>query len=325
MRLWARFPLNELTRRKIIIAAMLAAFFLYGLVFFFRFFRENMIAAEKRVAASVRVGIGRYAVESISRARTPAYPLNLDEGQPACASEANPLFTGILAYPGVIDGRWCKLLPDVYRGPSKSLYFYDKATGDFSEKQLLSPPAARLLRLPDSKITGQLVSQMRSRAVVDFSDGKKLIGGSVVLVPRLDGTFLLKGEDRPERLVSSLSGSLDAEVAARDFSSGGTVTFGYYTFAPGTQKLMLTEVFGGSEVPSVRNTFTVAAGLAVGFYFGMPGNIQELYFSQPEYNQDKLEHIRVFENPTLRKLTVAFDKHRSGRRPYQDMIVTVSY
>jgi len=325
MRLLERFTFTELTRRKIIIAAVLAVFLLYGLFFFHRFVRENVIAAEKRVVASVKVGIGRYAVESLSKARTPVYPLTLDEGQHACATEANPLFTNILAYPGVVESRWCKLLPDVYQGPGKSLYFYDNRTGVFSEKQLLSPSVAGLLRLPKSRITGQLVSQLRTRSVVVFSDGKKIIGGSVVLVPRLDGQFLFKGEDCPERLLSPLNGSLDAEIAVKDFSFGGNIKFGYYTFTPGTQQLTLSEVFSGPEVPSVRNTFTVAAGKNIGFYFSIPGNVQEHYFSQPEYNQDKLEHIRVFENPTLRKITVAFDKNRSGLRFYQDMVVTVSY
>jgi len=325
MDIFERLKVPELTRRTIVIVCVFAVFLLYGLISFFGFLKENVVASEKRIVASVKVGIGRYSLESFSKGRTPAYPLILDEAQGGFASEKNPFFTNVLAYPGVVESRWRKLLPEVYQGPGKSLYFYNKDSGDFSERLLLEPYIERVLGIPKVKITGQLINQLRSRAVMAFADGNQLIGGAVLLLPRLNGEFVLKGQERPERTFSVLNGEMDAEVAVKAPSLKSSVKFGYYTFESGAKQIVLNEIFSGQEVPSVRSTFIVPAGKSIGFYFSLPGEIQELYFSEKQYNQDKLEHVRFFENQALKKITIAFDRSRRGARAFQDMIVTISY
>jgi len=325
MDIFERLKVPELTRRTIVIVCVFAVFLLYGLISFVGFLKENMIADEKRIFASVKVGIGRYSLESFSKERSPVYPPVLDEAQNGFASEKNSLFTNVLAYPGVTDHRWRKLLPEVYQGPRKNLYFYNKDSGDFSERLLLEPYIEKVLGIPKVKITGQLIIQLRSRAVVTFADGNQLIGGAVLLLPRLSGEFVLKGQQSPERPVSVLSGEMDAEIAVKAPSLKFPIKFGYYTFEAGAKQIVLNEIFSGQEVPSVRSTFTVPAGKSIGFYFSLPGEIQELYFSEKEYNQDKLEHVRFFENQALRKITIAFDRSRQGARAFQDMIVTISY
>ncbi len=325
MNILERRKIPELTRRKITIICVFAAFLLYGLISFFGSLKENVIAAEKRTVASVRVGIAQYSLESFGKGRNSAYPCVLDEAQNGFAGEKNPFFTNVLAYPGITHNRWRKLLPEVYQGPRKSLYFYDKDSGDFSEKVLLEPFIEKALGIPKDKIAGQLISRMRSRAAVDFSDGSQLIGGAVLLLPRLSGKFVLKGTDRPERAFSSLSGEMDAEVAVKSSFLKSPIKFGYYTFEANEKQVVLHEIFSGQEVPSVRNTFNVVPGKSIGFYFSIPGELQELYFSEKGHNQDKLEHVRFFENPALKKITIAFDRSRVGSRFFQDMIVTVSY
>jgi len=325
MEIFERLKVPELTRRTIVIICVFAVFFLYGLISFVGFLKENVIAAEKRIVASVKVGVGRYSLEVFSKGRSPAYPPILDEAQNGVASEKNPLFTNVLAYPGVIDRRWRKLLPEVYQGPSKNLYFYNKDSGDFLQGVLLEPYIEKVLRIPKGKITGQLINQLRSRAVVVFADGNQLIGGSILLLPRLSGEFVLKGRELSKREFPVLSGKIDAEVAVKSSSLKSQIKFGYYTFEAKANQVVLNEIFSGQEVPSVRSTFTVPAGRSIGFYFSLPGEIQELYFSEKEYNQDKLEHVRFFENQPLRKITIAFDRSRHGRRAFQDMIVTISY
>jgi len=325
MDIFERLKVPELTRRTIVIVCLFAVFILYGLISFAGFLKENVIADEKRIVASVKVGIGRYSLESFSKERSPVYPPVLDEAQNGFASEKNPLFTNVLAYPGITDRRWRKLLPEVYQGPRKNLYFYNKDSGDFSERLLLEPYIEKVLGIPKVKITGQLIIQLRSRAVVTFADGNQLIGGAVLLLPRLNGEFVLKGQQSPGRPVSVLSGEMDAEVAVKAPSLKFPIKFGYYTFDAGAKQIVLNEIFSGQEVPSVRSTFTVPAGKSIGFYFSLPGEIQELYFSEEQYNQDKLEHVRFFENQALRKITIAFDRSRQGARAFQDMIVTISY
>jgi hypothetical protein len=320
-----RLKVPELTRRTIVIICVFTVFFLYGLISFVGSLKENVVAAEKRIFASVKVGIGRYSLESFSKGRSPVYPPVLDEAQNGFAGEKNPFFTNVLAYPGVVEPSWRKLLPEVYQGPGKSLYFYDKDSGDFLQKMLLEPYIERVLGIPATKITGQLISRLRSQAVVAFSDGNQLIGGAVLLIPRLNGEFVLKGEESPERKFSLLSGEMDAEIAVKAPSLKSPIKFGYYTFEAGTNQVVLNEIFSGQEVPSVRSTFIVPPGKSIGFYFSLPGEIQELYFSEKQYNQDKLEHVRFFENQALRKISIAFDRSRHGERAFQDMIVAISY
>ncbi len=178
------------------------------------FFMENILASEKQTVAAIKVGIGNYFIESATKGRIPLYPASLDGALHNFASEKNPFFTHILAYPGVTS-KWRKLLPMVYQGPNGSLYFYNPLSGDFAEKMLLSEKLMRLLGISPKKITADLVNQLLAQSVIIFADGKKLVGGALVLVPRLNGKFILKGQETDIETFSNLQGDLISRIIWR--------------------------------------------------------------------------------------------------------------
>jgi hypothetical protein len=290
------------------------------------FFRENILVGEKQTVADIKVGIGKYFLESATKGRSPLYPASLDSALNKFVSKKNPFFTNILAYPGVTSNKWRKLLPSVYQGPSGSLYFYASLSGDFAEKTILSEKIMHLLGISLKKITADLVSQLISQTVVIFADGKRLVGGAVVQVPRLNGKFILKGEDSGAETFSYLQGNLQAEITSELSASGPKIKFGYYTIDPASAEKKLYEIFDGSETPGAIKSFSINPGKLVGFYSSTANGTTHTYYSQKDNNPDKFDHFCIYQNNALRKITLACEESfEDGNRDYQDMMVTVSY
>jgi len=289
------------------------------------FFMENILAGEKQTVAAIKVGIGNYFIESATKGRSPLSPVLLDGAPNNFASEKNPFFTNILAYPGVTS-KWRKLLPTVYQGPGESLYFYNPVSGDFSEKMILSEKLMRLLGISSKKITGDLVNQLLTQSVIIFSDGKKLAGGALVLVPRLNGKFSLKGQEVNAETFSNLGGDLQAEKISELSAPGLKVKFGYYTTGPAKAEKTLYEIFNGSEHPGAVKSFSIAPGESVGFYSSITNDAANTYYSEKDINPDKIKHFCIYRNDVLRKIIVACKVTVDGRnRDYQDTLVMISY
>lgn len=100
---------------------------------FLSFREEAKDAIEKQDVGCVRVGISNYYIESILEKRTPLYPETLDSANAGYASADNPLFTNVLAPPGVTSGEWRKLNSTAYEGHSGTVYTYNPVTGTFGD------------------------------------------------------------------------------------------------------------------------------------------------------------------------------------------------
>jgi hypothetical protein len=319
--------LKELKSRQILLVATVAISVILGLTKLVGFFKEAIRAGEKQTVASIKVGINRYFIESASLGRTPLYPETLDGALNSQASGKNPFFINVLAFPGITSGKWRKLLPTVYQGPSLDLYFYEPLSGDFSEKKILPDKIARLLGINQNQISGDLISQLYSRCSIPFADGKRLVGGAVVWVSRSKNNFVLKGEDSQEKTFSFLQGDLLAEITTDLAVPVSQTKFGYYTFEPNTRNKTLYEIFDGQEVPGIIKSFSIEPGSLVGFYcMTTDGKNNIIYYSQKENNLDKFDHLRIYQNKVFRKITVACETSWGGEeKDYQDMMVTISY
>jgi MSHA pilin protein MshA len=100
---------------------------------FFSFREEAKQAVEKQEVGVIRVSISNYYIESILGKRIPLYPEILDSANVGYASPENPLFTNILAPPGVTSDEWRKLNTTTYQSYSGTVYTYNPETGTFNE------------------------------------------------------------------------------------------------------------------------------------------------------------------------------------------------
>lgn len=114
----------------ILIISILAAM---ALPKFFSFREEAKNAVEKQEVGSIRVAITNYYIESILEKRTPLYPEALDSANLGYAAPDNPLFTNVLAPPGVTTGEWRKLSSTTYEGYSGAVYTYNPEEGTFNQ------------------------------------------------------------------------------------------------------------------------------------------------------------------------------------------------
>ena len=291
---------------------------------FFGFQEEARQAAEEQVVAGVRSGISTYFIGSLTSGRSPLYPEKLDEAANSFASGGNPFFTYILASPGLIDKSWRKLSDSIYQGPGITFYFYDPATGNFQNRIVLTSDILSLLGMPPAAITAGLISQMGSENIITFPDGKKLIGGSTVLVPRAGTEPRLEGAYNFTETFSNLQGNIQAEITGEYAGYAMQNRFGYYTIDPVTGAKTLHQIFAGPDTLGAVRNFTVNPGETVGFYFSTPQG--HTYYTQKNSNPDKVEHLRVYQNDSLRKITVGCeDLIGGGDRDFQDMIITISY
>jgi len=317
---------REFTFREAALIVMVVISLGLVLVKINRFFMENILAGEKQTVAAIKVGIGNYFIESATKDRFPLYPVSLDGALNSFASEKNPFFSNVLAYPGVTSNKWRKLLPMVYQGPSGSLYFYDPLSGNFVEKIILSEKTMRLLGISQKKITADLVNKLLSQSVITFANGKRLVGGALVLIPKLNGKFILKGEDSKAETFSNLEGDLQAEKISELSASGLKIKFGYYTIEPASGEKNLYEIFDGSEPQGVIKSFSIKPGTLVGFYLSTINGTTYTYYSQKDINPDKFDHFYIYQNNTLKKITVACEEDfDGGNRDYQDILVTIFY
>lgn len=296
---------------------------------FVGFYKENMIAYEKQIIASIRAGIGEYFIESVTKNRLPVYPDSLDKAESGLASIKNPFFTAVIPYPGVTDPKWRKLLSTIYQGPSGAVYFYDTTLGDLKERPVFSDKIGRELKISPSKITGDLLEQLKYNNVVIFADGKKLIGGALLVVPRITGRSTLEGEKVKDQRNFDVQGQLRAEIISKKSPEKSYIKFGYYKTDTYTGKQILYEVFDGSEQEGFTRQFVIEPNSGeIGFYFCIPEDPKNtfFYYSNNELNPGKTEYVRSYANEAFKKITFTFDQNPQGRqRDFQDIIVTVSY
>jgi hypothetical protein len=309
---------------SIIVFCVIIVIFLFSKTI--EFLREGDIASEKQIIAGVKVGLNRYYIESSTKNNMSLRPQTLDGAELGYASEKNPFFTNVLAFPGVTFSKWRKLLPNVYQGPSLSFYFYDPVSGDFVEQKLLPKKIVRLLNITEDKISADFVMQLKTRPVINFVDGKQLIGGAVVLTPGIRRDPVLTGEESETELFSGFKQELEAEIAAEFSSIANQIKFGYYKIEQATNKKIICQIFEGLDSVGIRKSFSVDPKDEIGFYFSITNEPKDTFFTQSSDNPDKSKHIRVFRNETLRKITFVFEQAPLGRdKDYNDMFVTVSY
>ena len=309
---------------SIIVFCVIVVIFLLSKVL--GFLREGDIASEKQIVAGVKVGLSRYYIESTTKINASLHPQTLDGAQFGVASVKNPFFTNVLAFPGVTFSKWRKLLPNVYQGPSLSLYFYDPITGDFSEQKLLPDKILKFLDITADKINADFITLLKTRPVINFTYGRQLIGGAVVLTPGTKGSPLLTGEESGQELFSGFKQRLEAEIAAEFSPIANQIKFGYYKIDKPTGKKILYEIFEGLDSVGVRKSFSLEPGDKIGFYFSITNDPKDTFFTQASNNPDNLKHVLVFQNETLRKVTLAFGKSLQGKdKDRHDMVVTVSY
>ena len=291
---------------------------------FVNFRNEANLAVEKQNVGSVRVGINYYYIESAVKGRTPLYPPVLDLASSTFSSSQNPLFTYVLAIP-VTQG-WRKLSSTLYQGYSGSIYFYDPNTGNFGGRTVLTDQLLNLLGFSSADITADLINRMNTQNVVTFSNGKKLVGGSAVLTPRSGAEPTLSGTDTLADKFSYFRGNLGAEITGEYAGYADRIRIGYYTVDPDTGTKTLHQVFSGPDSTGVTNSFSVNAGEIVGFYFTSPEGSGYTYYSEKNSNPDKFDHMRVYQNETLKKITIGCeDLYNGGDQDFQDFIVTISY
>lgn len=291
---------------------------------FFSFQEEAKKAAEEQVVGGVRTGISTYYLQSLTSGRTPLYPAKLDEATNSFASGGNPFFIYVLASPGLIDKSWRKLSDTIYQGLGLTFYFYDSATGNFQDRIVLAGDVLSLLGLSPTAITASLINQMGSENIITFPDGKELIGGSAVLIPKSGGEPSLAGTYNFTETFSNLQGNIQAEITGEYAGYAMQNRFGYYNIDPVTGAKTLHQIFAGPDTLGAERNFTVNPGETAGFYFSTPEGYT--YYTQKSSNPDNVEHLRVYQNDSLRKITVGCeDLIGGGDKDYQDMIVTISY
>jgi type II secretory pathway pseudopilin PulG len=292
---------------------------------FISFRKEAELAVEKQQAGVVKVGINSYFIQSVTSGRVPQYPAVLDSASTEFASLQNPFFTSVVQGPGVINSLWRKLAPTVYQGPSGLFYFYYPATGEFSEREVLSAEILSLLKMSAEDITMDLINQLSSGNTITFPDGKKLIGGSAVLTPK-SGEPSLTGTDTKRTDFAGLSGNINAQITGEYAGYASAITFGYYTIDPQTGQKVLHQIFNGPDATGASNNFNVNPGQVAGFYFTTPQGSGYTYYSQQSSNPDNKQHLKVYENPAFRKMTFGLeDLYGGGDGDFQDMIITISY
>jgi prepilin-type N-terminal cleavage/methylation domain-containing protein len=293
---------------------------------FISFRQEAILAAEKQVVSNVKIGVNSYYIESVTNGRTPLNVPVLDDATNTFASKDNPFFTFVLQSPGVIGSGWRKVIANAYQGPSGLFYFYDSSAGRFLERVVLSDDILQLLQLRAEDITADILNQLNSQNPITFSNGRTLIGGSAVLTPRSGREPTLSGTDTRQETFSYFSSTVTAKIAGEYAGYASRINVGYYTVDPLTGQKTLHQIFSGPDATGAQNSFTVAPGQVVGFYFTTPQGAGYTYYSQIGSNPDGKEHIKVYQNEGVRTITLGLeDLYGGGDGDFQDMIITVSY
>jgi type II secretory pathway pseudopilin PulG len=293
---------------------------------FVSFRKEAELAVEKQQAGSVKVGINSYYIQSVSNGRSPQYPSTLDPAGISYASASNPFFTQVIAYPGVIALRWRKLSNAIYQGPSGLFYFYDNKRGLFDEREILGEDILKYLKMTSDDITLDLINQLAGQNTITFADGKKLIGGSSVIIPNSGGEPSLNGVDTKRSDFMFLSGNIQAQMTGEYAGYAPQVTFGYYTINPQTGQRVLHQIFSGPDSTGATRNFNISRGEVAGFYFTTPQGSGYTYYTQQNLNPDNKQHLKVYENDVFRKITFGTeDLYGGGDGDFQDMIITLSY
>jgi prepilin-type N-terminal cleavage/methylation domain-containing protein len=287
---------------------------------------EAKLAAEKQAIASTRVGINVYYVKSTINRRIPLYPAILDSASATYASATNAFFINVLAAPGVIDGEWRKLSSVLYQSPAGNFYVYDPLTGDFNGTQIIDDAILAALGMARKDITMDFINQMSSKNLITLANGKKLVGGCAVIVPQSSGEPKLVGTDTGIEKFSSFAGTLNAEITGEYAGWAAQITFGYYTINPATGQKVLHQLFKGADTTGAKSSFPTNSGDTVGFYMTTPQGSGYTYYSETNSNSDKADHMKLYMNTSLRKITIGCeDTNAGGDKDYQDFIVTLSY
>jgi prepilin-type N-terminal cleavage/methylation domain-containing protein len=288
------------------------------------FQKEAELAIEKQQAASVKVGVNSYYIQSITSGRLPQYPAALDSANNTYSSVQNPFFGLVVNSPGVSRPRWRKLSSAVYQGSSGLFYFYSPSTGTFEEKVVISPELLSLLHMSADDVTLDLISKLISQNIITFANGQQLIGGSAVLTPKSGGEPSVNGVDTGKQTFA-LGGTVNAQITSENAGWASQITFGYYTIDASGNKV-LHQIFKGSDTTGASSDLSLGSGSVVGFYFTTPQGSGYTYYSQSSANADGISHFKVYENTALNKVTFALeDTYGGGDKDYQDMVVTLSY
>lgn len=288
--------------------------------------REAKTAAEKQVVGNIKIGINTYYIESSIQGRKPLYPAVLDTASVAAASITNPFFTNVLALPAVTNIEWKKLNSILYQGPSGRWYFYEPSTGAFKDTILIDDSILSLLGLSREDVTVDMITQLFATNVITFSDGKKLVGGSAVILPKPPGEPAFKGNDTGQETYTFSSGTVTASIVAEYAGYAPQMTFGYYVKDPATGQKVLHQLFNGPDSAGAKKTFPTNTSEIVGFYITTPQGKGYTYYSETGSNPDGKDHMKVYMNPTTHTITIGCeDLYGGGDGDFQDFIVTVAY